>query len=128
MEGNLPWPFRVLLWDGGGMRGAYQAAYLRTFADRIRAADREAGEVDVGRAFDLIVGTSTGGIVACALAAGVRLDLVRQMYAEAGGKIFPYQRLRRVPYLGSVVRFFGMGLKQGNRSEEHTSEIQSLIR
>ncbi|HCE91959.1 MAG TPA: patatin [Acidovorax sp.] len=116
MEGSQSEPFRVLCLDGGGMRGAYQAAYLGTFADRIRAADSEAGEVDVGRAFDLIVGTSTGGIVACALAAGVRLDLVRQMYAEAGGKIFPYQRLRRVPYLGSVVPFFGMGLKQGNEA------------
>lgn len=116
MEGSQPEPFRVLCLDGGGMRGAYQAAYLGTFADRIRAADGEAGEVDVGRAFDLIVGTSTGGIVACALAAGVQLDLVRQMYAEAGGKIFPYQRLRRVPYLGSVVPFFGMGLKEGNEA------------
>ncbi|MDQ0044613.1 hypothetical protein J2W33_005531 [Variovorax boronicumulans] len=98
------------------MRGAYQAAYLGTFADRIRAAGDGTGEVDVGRAFDLIVGTSTGGIVACALAAGVQLELVRQMYAEAGGKIFPYQRLRRIPYLGSVVPFFGMGLKQGDEA------------
>lgn len=116
MEGNQPEPFRVLCLDGGGMRGAYQAAYLGTFADRIRAAGGGTGEVDVGRAFDLIVGTSTGGIVACALAAGVRLELVRQMYAEAGGMIFPYQRLRRIPYLGSIVPFFGMGLKQGDEA------------
>jgi uncharacterized protein len=115
MGGDEFEPFRVLCLDGGGMRGAYQAAYLGTFADRIRAANDEAGEVDVGRAFDLIVGTSTGGIVACALAAGVKLDLVRQMYAAAGGMIFPYQRLRRFPFmLGSVVPLFGLGNKQGN--------------
>lgn len=116
MGGVQPEPFRVLCLDGGGMRGAYQAAYLATFADRIRAAEGGTAEVDVGRAFDLIVGTSTGGIVACALAAGVKLDLVRQMYAEAGTKIFPYQRLRRIPYLGAVVPIFGMGLKQGDNA------------
>ncbi|OSZ76012.1 patatin-like phospholipase family protein [Hydrogenophaga sp. IBVHS1] len=109
-------PFRVLCLDGGGMRGAYQAAYLGTFADRIQAANGGTREVDVGRAFDLIVGTSTGGIVACALAAGVPLNLVRQLYAEFGEKIFPYQRLRRIPYLGLIVPFFGMGLKQGNEA------------
>nr|AGS50304.1 hypothetical protein [uncultured bacterium Ele45G2]AIF26554.1 hypothetical protein [uncultured bacterium fosmid pJB45G2] len=59
MEGNQAEPFRVLCLDGGGMRGAYQAAYLSTFADRIRAVDGDAGEVDVGRAFDLMTAILT---------------------------------------------------------------------
>ena len=104
-------PFRVLCLDGGGMRGVYQAAYLRAFASRVCGEDE--AELDVGRCFDLIVGTSTGGIVASALAAGEPLSKVDTLYEEHGGEIFPYQWLRRVPLLGLAVPFFGAGIRSG---------------
>lgn len=107
-----PKPFRVLCLDGGGVRGIYQATYLETFAQRIRATG--GGDVDIGRGFDLLVGTSTGGIVACALAAGVPLSQVISLYKEHGAKIFPYQGLRAVPVLGKLIRAFYAGLKSGN--------------
>lgn len=77
-------PFRVLCLDGGGMRGAYQTAYLATFAERISEKLKRQGPLDVGSAFDLVVGTSTGGIVACGLAAGVPLTQMQELYAKAG--------------------------------------------
>jgi len=80
-------PIRVLSLDGGGMRGTYTATYL----DRITATfarRRDVSGLDVGAAFDLIVGTSTGGIVACALAAGVPLTELTKLYAVEGPKIF----------------------------------------
>src|SRR5262245_15807132 len=81
-------PLRVLSLDGGGMRGTYAATYLaciaRGFAER-----RRVGELDVGAAFDLIVGTSVGGIVACALAAGVPLGEVIELFRVHGPRIFP---------------------------------------
>jgi len=100
--------------DGGGMRGVYQAAYLATFADRVSKADHPgAPALDIGCAFDLIVGTSTGGIVACALAKGIPLKDVQSLYSEHGRKIFPYQLARSLPFIGQVVRGFGIGLARG---------------
>lgn len=70
------------------MRGLYTSAYLSGFAKQ-SAARRGVDDIDVGKTFDLIVGTSTGGIIACALAAGVPLDDVTAMYRQHGRKIFP---------------------------------------
>ncbi|MFN7672454.1 MAG: CBASS cGAMP-activated phospholipase [Planctomycetota bacterium] len=85
-------PFRVLSLDGGGMRGAYTATYLAAVASGF-SKRRGVGELDVGAAFDLIVGTSVGGIIACSLAAGVPMDSVVSMFREDGPRIFP----RRLP-------------------------------
>lgn len=104
-------PFRVLCLDGGGMRGVYQAAYLRSFAARV--CGQGSTELDVGRCFDLIVGTSTGGIVASALAAGEPLSRVEQLYEEHGRQIFPHQLLRRIPLLGLSVPILGLGVRRG---------------
>lgn len=107
-------PFRVLCLDGGGMRGVYQAAYLATFATRVSQADHSgAPSLDIGSAFDLIVGTSTGGIVACALGKGIPLKDVQSLYFEHGGEIFPYQTARALPLIGNLVRASGLGLARG---------------
>ena len=82
---------RVLSIDGGGMRGVYTSAYLSALSKEV-AARRDIGDtdnLDVGKVFDLIVGTSTGGIIACALAAGVCLDEVSKLYLQHGKDIFP---------------------------------------
>ena len=80
-------PLRVLSLDGGGMRGTYTATYLDRVAGAF-AARRGVEELDIGAAFDLIVGTSTGGIVACALAAGIPLSEITDLYVAHGPKIF----------------------------------------
>ena len=50
---------RILTIDGGGIKGVFPAAFLATVEDTI--------EGNVGDYFDLIVGTSTGGIIALGL-------------------------------------------------------------
>jgi uncharacterized protein len=76
--------FRVLALDGGGVRGLYTASVLQTLEGRFC----DATGADVGKGFDLITGTSTGGILACALAHGLPIKRVVDLYCEHGPKIF----------------------------------------
>jgi patatin-like phospholipase/acyl hydrolase len=82
---------RVLAIDGGGIRGLIPALVLTELE---RRAGRRVFEL-----FDLIAGTSTGGILACALCAPDPLpasELVK-LYEEEGPKIFDrslFQRIR----------------------------------
>lgn len=82
---------RILAIDGGGIRGLIPALVLTELE---RRAGRRAFEL-----FDLIAGTSTGGILACALCAPDPLpasELVK-LYEEEGPVIFDrslFQRIR----------------------------------
>lgn len=78
---------RVLTLDGGGMRGIYTAGFLKGLSDQF-SKRRSVGRLDVGRGFDLIVGTSTGAIVACAAAMDVPMQRVVELYSEHGKHIF----------------------------------------
>lgn len=74
-------PFKILSLDGGGLRGAFTAAVL--------AGLEEQGRVRLLDHFDLITGTSTGGIIALGLAAGLPAAAIRDFYLSEGTKIFP---------------------------------------
>lgn len=83
-------PYRVLSLDGGGMRGIYTAAFLHRLTDQY-ARIRGLEALDLGAGFDLITGTSTGAIVACALAIGRPMSDVVELYRKHGPKIFPHR-------------------------------------
>ena len=80
---------RVLSINGGGMRGLYTGIYLSELAKKFAKRRKIEERLDIGKGFDLIVGTSSGGIIACALAAGVSLDMVACLYRRYGKEIFP---------------------------------------
>lgn len=83
--------FRVLSIDGGGMRGTYTAEFLSVL-ERGFATKRglKPGEyLDIGKGFDLIVGTSTGAIIGCGLAFGLSPAVMVELYKKEGPKIFP---------------------------------------
>jgi patatin-like phospholipase/acyl hydrolase len=69
------------------MRGIYTASYISHLAQGF-SAKRGVGPLDVGAGFDLIVGTSTGAIIGCALAAGVSADRILRLYRDHGHHIF----------------------------------------
>ncbi len=72
---------QVLALNGGGLRGIFTAATL--------AAWEEDFETSVADHFDLIVGTSTGGIIALALGLGMSPTDVLSIYLDKGERIFP---------------------------------------
>ena len=81
---------RILAIDGGGIRGLIPALVL---ADLERRTGRRVAEL-----FDLVAGTSTGGILACALTipgAAPASELVR-LYRERGPVIFRRSLWQRI--------------------------------
>jgi len=86
---NSATPYRVLALDGGGMRGLYTAKLLHILAQRFDEQFTGNVQPDVGHAFHMICGTSTGSILACALAAGIPLGRVMDLYSKEGPVIFP---------------------------------------
>jgi len=102
----LPWregqDFRILSIDGGGIRGVYPATFLAGLEERYLEGS------SVAHYFDLIAGTSTGGIIAIGLAAGLRAAELRDLYVERGCEIFPPGRSGIV---GAAERRFRDGLQ-----------------
>ena len=82
-----PWSkdrdFRVLSIDGGGIRGIFPAALLGELEERYLSG------ASVVQYFDLIAGTSTGGIIAIGLAAGLAGAELSDLYIRRGCEIFP---------------------------------------
>ena len=84
--------FQVLALDGGGVRGIFSAALLSGL------------EADLGSSvldhFDLVVGTSTGGIIALGLGAGLRPEDMVEFYVSEKDRIFAdrlgWRSLRRL--------------------------------
>lgn len=86
-------PFRVLTIDGGGMRGLYSAALLAKlnsiYTSKRFTTPTSEQMLDIGTGFDLIAGTSTGSILGAALASGVPISKVIDLYVKNGAQIFP---------------------------------------
>jgi hypothetical protein len=87
MRVKQPWPkdriFRILSIDGGGIRGVFPAAYLAELEQRFL------GGGSIASYFDMVAGTSTGGIIALALARGMTAREALQIYIQRGERIFP---------------------------------------
>lgn len=72
--------FKILSIDGGGIKGLYSAIVLREI---------EKSKGKINEHFDMICGTSTGGLVALALAADIPIEKIIDFYENYGPKIFP---------------------------------------
>ena len=89
----LPWPedttFKILSLDGGGIKGIFPAGIL-TFLEE-NCLDGQ----PIGDYFDLITGTSTGGILALGLGAGLTARALLDLYVYQGHRVFPPRQRRK---------------------------------
>jgi hypothetical protein len=76
----LAHPFQILSLDGGGVKGLFSAALLAQLEEDTGAS--------VAEHFDLIAGTSTGGLIALALGAGMRPREIVEFYINDAPAIF----------------------------------------
>src|SRR5712691_13468291 len=77
--------FRIFSLDGGGIKETFSAAAL--------AALEEATGKRCVEHFDLITGTSTGGIIAIGLGLELSAREIVEFYEEHGPDIFPHMSL-----------------------------------
>jgi predicted acylesterase/phospholipase RssA len=99
---HSPRRFQALALSGGGFRGLYTAKVI---------ADLEAsmGGAAFATRFDLLAGTSIGGILALALALEIPAKRIVQLFVDHGGEIFAKRRwalggLLRSPYSSDGLR------------------------
>jgi hypothetical protein len=101
-----PGPKRLLALDGGGVRGALTVAFLERIESLL--TERYGKEVRLGDYFDFIGGTSTGSIIAGALALGFRTEQVKDFYVRLAPSAFKGSRWR-IPILQA--KFDASGLR-----------------
>jgi hypothetical protein len=112
----------MLAIDGGGLKGVLPAAFLAEVETR-------SGQRIVDQ-FDLIAGTSTGGIIALGLAMGLSAGEILQFYRERGPAIFG-QRAGAAQGVGDWLRRavskVGSRAKQVVRSKYSNRELAQAL-
>ncbi|MBC6477076.1 MAG: patatin-like phospholipase family protein [Hormoscilla sp. GM7CHS1pb] len=100
--------FKVLSIDGGGIKGLYSARILEHFEERFKC--------HIADYFDLICGTSTGGLIALGISLNIHVGKIRNMYYMRGKQIFSQGN----SWLGSLKQIF-------LRSKYDNSELKRAL-
>lgn len=88
-------PKRILALDGGGLRGILTLGILRQIECELRQRHGDDPAFRLCHYFDLIAGTSTGAIIAAALAIGWSVDDITERYFALGARVFRRSLLRQ---------------------------------
>jgi len=99
---------RILALDGGGIKGTFSASFLAQLEKKLQHP--------IAHYFDLIVGTSTGGIIALGLGLGLSAADLLSFYVTAGPEIFC--RRSRIPLWTRL----GMGKYDPDRLRHHLTQ------
>lgn len=86
---------RILALDGGGLRGILSLGMLRRVEGLLKERHGNDEAFRLCHYFDLIAGTSTGAIIAAALATGMTVDEVIGHYQKLGREVFTKDWFRK---------------------------------
>jgi hypothetical protein len=98
-----PGPKRILALDGGGLRGYLTLQYLQAIEDLLRRRSPTPDTFRLCDYFDLIGGTSTGSIIAAALACGYSVGDLEKLYKNLGDAVFNPGALEREYFVPGVL-------------------------
>lgn len=129
--------FRILSIDGGGIRGIIPAAVLSSVERHIQRVRGDAGKI--GDYFDLVAGTSTGGILACLYLMPDEQDPKKarfsaedglKLYMENGDDIFDRSVWQKISSLGGVKdeKYSADALEETLRRFLKDKKLSDLIR
>ncbi len=105
--------FHILALSGGGFRGLYTATIL----EKIEEAYKE----PLANAFDLICGTSIGGILALGLAAEIPSRNLKNIFIENGKEIFS-------PKLGFFQKFLFKHTKLSSSAAYSPKKLEQILK
>ena len=113
-------PTRILSIDGGGTRGLFPATILQKL------------ETDLGKKvtelFDVIIGSATGGIIAAAIAAGLPMNVIQNIYLEEAKNLLPKSFRRQFLLLNPLTLFKAKYSNKGlyNALDHHIGSVKTL--
>ncbi|WP_153130481.1 CBASS cGAMP-activated phospholipase [Dechloromonas hortensis] len=110
MSSSEPKPFHILALSGGGFRGLYTATVLEELEATLGSS--------IANRFDLICGTSVGGLLAMGLAAEIPTSELTKIFTKHGKDIFGRQ---------SWLRRLGRGIFRAKHSDEGLRETLEKV-
>ncbi|MFD0836663.1 CBASS cGAMP-activated phospholipase [Mariniflexile aquimaris] len=99
--------FKILSIDGGGIKGLYSASILKKFEEKFNCKTSDH--------FDMICGTSTGGLIALALSLKISAKNICEFYENKGELIFPKHKKRKIPFFGTIDYGFLKQIAKGGK-------------
>jgi patatin-like phospholipase/acyl hydrolase len=109
-------PYRILALDGGGARGAFTSKLIERLNEATGFLEHT----------DLVAGTSTGGLIALALASGVKPQAITALYRERAGAIFSTPFWRRLQEGLVVSKYPADGLRVALTSVLGSRKLEDL--
>lgn len=115
--------FRILSIDGGGIRGVFPAKYLALIEEKTGKK--------INEYFDLITGTSTGGIIALALSVGISAKDIEDLYVKNAKDIFKPRTIftvfNKLP-LPKLIKSSPIALTSKYKSDKLTELLKKIFK